>query len=220
MSGVLLRKWLQQTEGRYISDIPFLFSLFFIILAFGKFMDLFYYLIYFHYNNTLFMIILKIRFILMWLNMIPLFLKTFEVWLFSLSLKDRHILSKKIKTTKLSLNNYLQTTKYKVITLIVTFEILITLLVPNIETISYLIVLAIPSFLLVSWLFYKAYQLKRLHKVNTLMLSIGFLIYSISTITRILWQLIFGRTVLYIFISEISDVMIFAIIFYGLLNRH
>ncbi|NGX49156.1 MAG: hypothetical protein K940chlam5_00752 [Candidatus Anoxychlamydiales bacterium] len=183
-------------------------------------MDLFYYLIYFHYNNTLFMIILKIRFILMWLNMIPLFLKTFEVWLFSLSLKDRHILSKKIKTTKLSLNNYLQTTKYKVITLIVTFEILITLLVPNIETISYLIVLAIPSFLLVSWLFYKAYQLKRLHKVNTLMLSIGFLIYSISTITRILWQLIFGRTVLYIFISEISDVMIFAIIFYGLLNRH
>ena len=36
----LLKKWFKQ-EAQYLSDIPFLLSLFFLILAFGKAIDLF-----------------------------------------------------------------------------------------------------------------------------------------------------------------------------------
>ncbi len=218
MAGILFKKWFNQ-EVQYISDIPFLFALFFLILAFGKFIDLFYNLMYFHFHDILFVLILKIRFMLIWLNIISLFLMTFEIWLFSLSLKDKKIIIWKIKTTKLQEKAYLTTTKHRIIGIIFTIETFLTIIMVSIETISILIVLAIPSMLFVSWLFYKAFKFERLTKVNTRLISIGFLLYSISTIARVIWQFIFGKTVLYIFSSEIVDVGIFLLIFYGLLYK-
>ncbi len=219
MMAILFKKWFEQ-EVQYLSDIPFLFGLFFLILVFGKLIDLFYNVMYFHLTDMLFLIILKFRFILMWLNMIPLFLMTFEIWLFSLSLKDRKLFKiVVIKTMKLQDNTYLTSVKYKLIEFIAISEIIITLMMPNIETVSSIIILAIPSFLLVSWLFYKAFKLQRLKKINTRIIATGFLLYSISTITRVIWQMFFGKTVLYIFISEIVDVGIFLVIFYALLKK-
>jgi len=219
MMAILFKKWFEQ-EVQYLSDIPFLFGLFFLILVFGKLIDLFYNIMYFHLTDTLFLIILKFRFILMWLNMIPLFLMTFEIWLFSLSLKNRKLFKiVVIKTMKLQDNTYLTSVKYKLIEFIAISELIITLMMPNIETVSSIIILAIPSFLLVSWLFYKAFKLQRLKKINTRIIATGFLLYSISTITRVIWQMFFGKTVLYIFISEIVDVGIFLVIFYALLKK-
>ncbi|MHA1255831.1 MAG: hypothetical protein ACTSPS_09565, partial [Promethearchaeota archaeon] len=46
----VFRTWFKQ-EAQYLSDLPFLFGLFFLLLAFGKSIDLLFDLTYYYYSN-------------------------------------------------------------------------------------------------------------------------------------------------------------------------
>ncbi|MFW9998602.1 MAG: hypothetical protein ACFE9Q_01695 [Candidatus Hodarchaeota archaeon] len=57
----LFGKWFKQ-EAQFLSDIPFLLELFFLILMFGKALDLFHDMTYFTFSEAVVLLLLKVRF--------------------------------------------------------------------------------------------------------------------------------------------------------------
>ena len=82
----LLKKWFKQ-EAQYLSDIPFLLSLFFLILAFGKAIDLFWDLTFFTYSEFMVLFLIKIRYIIIILEVAPLIYLGLEIVFFRLEEK-------------------------------------------------------------------------------------------------------------------------------------
>ncbi|MHA2123454.1 MAG: hypothetical protein ACW990_19825, partial [Promethearchaeota archaeon] len=66
-----LYQWFKQEE-RYISDMPFLFGLFFIFLVFGKALDLFIDFIFFQLDLDLVLLVLKARYLIMIFDFLPM----------------------------------------------------------------------------------------------------------------------------------------------------
>ena len=81
-------KWFKQ-EQQYFTDLPFLFGLFFTFLVFGKFLDMFSNFIYFQLNESIVLLVLKMRYLIMIFDFFPMIYLSFEMILFSFSLKTR-----------------------------------------------------------------------------------------------------------------------------------
>ncbi|MFX1568131.1 MAG: hypothetical protein ACFFCV_07165 [Promethearchaeota archaeon] len=207
--GILLFvKWHKQ-EAQYFSDIRFLFSLFFLGLVFGKLGEIFYYFMYYHFSESLFVITLQVRFLWMILNLSPLFFVTFEILLYYVSENFQSISFLKKDNSKLI--------KRVLIIIILLIETLLIFMATNVQTISLLYpIVTISSLLLVSWLFYLAHRYKRLKDVKPFILFISFLIYVLNSIIRYALLLVFGTTPIYVLISESSDLIVSFLILYGL----
>ena len=82
MTIYLFYRWAQQEISQYLSDTPFLMALFIFLLVFGKVFDLFYNFMYYHYDDMSFLLLLKVRFGYIIVNMIPLLLVSADIWLF------------------------------------------------------------------------------------------------------------------------------------------
>ncbi|MFX1370552.1 MAG: hypothetical protein ACFFCE_01730 [Promethearchaeota archaeon] len=208
--GILLyAKWINQ-ESQYFSDIRFLFSLFFLGLVFGKLAELFYYFMYYHFSESLFIISLQARFLWMILNLSPLFFVTFEILLYYLSenfqtftflKKENSIIIKRV-----------------LILIIMVIEAILIFISSNVFAISLLYpIVTISSLLLVSWLFYLAHRYKRLNDAKPYILFIGFSIYALNSIVRFVFLLIFGTTPLYVIITESLDLIVSFLILYGIM---
>jgi len=207
----MFKKWFAQ-EYQFFSDLPFLFGLFFLILFFGKAYDLLYNLTFYTIDEISFLVILKIRFIIAVLSITPMYYFSIGMILFFLSLNDRY--------KKLNNKEFSKRIQLIVLLLIVSIEMIIIILFLDLNTNRIILPsIVIPSFLIIVIVFYIAYKNKRLSQVNPLILAIGFGAYLISQIMRPVFQILFGETSLTVIISEIIDLVIYLIIFLGLIKK-
>lgn len=204
MAFYMFHKWFSQEE-QYLTDIPFLFGMFFLILIFGKAVDLFWNLTFFSFNADLVLLLLRIRYFIIIFNLAPLVYLGIGILLYILSFRYS-------KLTK----EYSNSLQLKLIALILGIEIFLVAIAPDIDFISIILpCILIPSLASIVYIFYFAYKNKRLSEVHPFILAIGFFLYMISTIIRPIAQRIIGESASYIVFVEIIDLMIFIVIFMG-----
>lgn len=208
-TSYLLSKWFKQ-EAQYLSDIPFLLSLFFLILIFGKAVDLFWDLTFFTFNDSIVLLLLKARYFIIICEVIPLVYLGFEI--IFVRLEEKY--------TKLRDKKYVNTIRARLIVIIFSLETIVVFSIPNVTILARTLpIILIPSLAGIVYIFYLAYSLNRLSVVKPKILTIGFLLYMISNIFRPLMQSILGDTPSYIIVVEIVDIMIFLVIFFGLYKK-
>lgn len=209
ISVYLFNKWFKQ-EAQYLSDIPFLLGMFFLILLFGKAIDIVWDLTFFTFSKDVILFFLKFRFIIIIFEVAPLIYLGFEIIFFRL--EDRF--------PKLKNNRFMNKLRTRLIAIIVSIESLIVIITPKYNSLGFLLpFIVIPSLLGIVYIFFLAYRLNRLSVVKPGILTIGFLLYLISNIFRPLMMIILGETASYIIIAEIADIFVFLIIFLGLYKQ-
>lgn len=202
--------WFKQ-DAQYFSDIPFLFGMFFLLLIFGKTLDLFGDFIYYE-NEELSFIVLKARYFIAIFDLLPMIYLSIHMILFSLSLKERF----KGLANEKSQNK----TNIRILIIIIVTEIIAGIIIPRREMFAYVYpIIVIPSLITIAWLFNFAWRNQRLSQVNTFILMIGFGLYLISSIIRPLIQSIIGTSSLFVIIAEAIDLIIFLIIFIGFYKK-
>ena len=205
MSYYMFHRWFKQEE-QYLSDIPFLFGIFLLLLAFGKILDLFWDLTFFTFNDDFVMFLLKIRFFIIILEMAPLIFLSINMILYLRSLRGKSTSDEKQRNKA----------TFRIMLLIVAIETTAVILAPNFLIMGILLpCIVIPSILVIIWMFLFAYKNKRLSQVHPLIIAIGFIAWFISNIARVVLQIVFGETPTYIFTAEMIDFFVFLIIFLG-----
>lgn len=205
----LFNKWFKQ-EAQYLSDIPFLLGLFFLILIFGKVIDLLWDLTFFTFSDDIVLLFLKFRFFTIIFEVAPLIYLGFEIIFFRL--EDRY--------QKLKNKEYMNKLRVTLILIIICIESVAIIIAPN-NTIMGMILpaIVIPSLIGIVYIFFLAYRLKRLTIVKPGVLTLGFFLYLISNILRPIIQNILGEVAMYIIIVELVDIFVFIIIFFGLFKK-
>jgi len=207
MTMYMFHQWFKQ-EAQFLSDIPCLFGSFFLFLIFGKFVDLVFDLTFFTLEQETVLLLIKIRYIIIILNLIPMIFLGIEMIFYAISLKKEH--------KKLRNEHYRKQLAAVIIVLLVLIESIAVILSPDFSTISVLLpIIAIPSLIIIVWLFTFAYKNKSLSQINPLVVAIGFGGWTISQITRPLMQKIIGENTTYVVFAEIIDLILFIIIFIG-----
>lgn len=173
-SYYLFKKWLSKKNRSY-SDLPFMYGLFFFIFIPAKLMDLIIilnYRLYADYGFSYFflLITIKIRYYILIMNIVPLFLSGMYLYLIRLDIKkplfDQEKISKKL--TKIFSSLYFPT-----------FFVIITFL-NDIYFFSYIgAISTFSSLIFVIWMFITIYKGKILPEINSLIISIGFISYLI-----------------------------------------
>ncbi|MFX1479866.1 MAG: hypothetical protein ACFFCI_17245 [Promethearchaeota archaeon] len=200
-------KWFRQEE-QYISDIPFLFATFFLLLTFGKSIDLFFDLTFTYFSEALNLFVIKVRFFIIIFTVFSLIFLSLKMILYWFSLKN--------KFKKLKDEDYQNKANLAILGIIIIIESIAIIITPDTDTISVVLpAVVIPSLIVIIWLFAFAHKNKRLSQVNSFVLMIGFGLYLISQIIRPILLQIFGEVATYLNIAEIIDLVIFAVIFIG-----
>ncbi|MFX1399474.1 MAG: hypothetical protein ACFFAS_20810 [Promethearchaeota archaeon] len=205
MTLYMYHRWFKQEE-LYLSDIPLLFGSFLLFLIFGKILDLFWDLTFFSFDEEFVMILLKIRFLIIILEMAPLVYLSINMILYLRSLSGKSTGDEKQRNKS----------TFRIMVMIVAIEIIAVILAPNFTIMGILLpFIVIPSIVVIIWMFLFAYKNKRLSQVHPLIIAIGFIAWLISNIMRPLLQTIFGETTTYVIYAEIIDFFVFIIIFLG-----
>ncbi len=211
MSFYVFNKWFNQEE-QFISDIPHLFGLFLLLLTFGKALDLFWDLTYFRFDEEFVLFLLKVRFFIIILEFIPLMYLSIIMIFYALSLRERF---KKLKNKK-----YTKKMTIRLLLIIVIIEIFAVIIAPDIFILGRILpFILIPSLLVIIYIFFFAYKHHRLSQVHPLIIAIGFLFYTVSSILRPVIQVIMGESAYYIILAETIDLFVFIIIFIGLIHE-
>ncbi|MFX0004303.1 MAG: hypothetical protein ACFFAA_08660 [Promethearchaeota archaeon] len=204
-------RWFKQ-EQQYFSDIPFLFGIFFLLLIFGKMLDLFIDFSYFGLDYGLLLLIMKGRYFIAIFDLLPMIYLSIFMILLSLSVKGRF--------SKLTNEDYLNKIRIRILLIIVAIEVFVCIFVVNVEIAPIIYPITIlPSLIAIVWLFNFAWRNHRLSQVNTFILMIGFGLYLITSILRPLIQFIVGESSLFVIIVESIDIIIFIIIFIGFYKK-
>ncbi len=207
----MFRVWFRQ-EKQYLTDIPFLFALFFIILIYGKSLDILVNFTYFNLPKDQFFTLLKLRHFIVVLNMLPLVFFSLEMILYALSLKEKY--------QKLSDENYRDKIRKVIIIIICVSESAVIILNNNITISSvYIAIFVFPVLIIIIWVFYFAHRNKRLSQINAKILIYGFGLYLISQFLRPILHIQLGEIPYFIIIAEIVDLIAFIIIFIGLRKK-
>ncbi|MFX1309181.1 MAG: hypothetical protein ACFE9M_05210 [Promethearchaeota archaeon] len=205
----LLNKWFKQ-EAQYLSDIPFLLGLFFLILIFGKAIDLLWDLTFFTFSTDVVLLFLKFRFFIIIFEVAPLIYLGFEIIFFRL--EDRF--------QKLKNKDFMNKLRAALILIIVFIESSVVIIAPNNTTMGIILpAIVIPSLIGIVYIFFLAYRLKRLTMVKPGILTLGFFLYLLSNIFRPLIQNILGEVAMYVILAESVDIFVFLIIFLGLFKK-
>ncbi|MBD3211217.1 MAG: hypothetical protein GF311_01320 [Candidatus Lokiarchaeota archaeon] len=206
----LLKQWFNQDEF-YLSDLPFLTGLFFLILIPAKFLDLLSAYIGNIVSPESLLFLLKIRFILAIINLMPMIYLSIGIVLFYFSLNEKYSsLMDKKKREKLQ--------KYLII-LISGVELIMIIILPTYSAIFNIVpFFVIPSLIVILWVFIFAYRNKKLTSINSFIVSIGFGLYLLTTIFRSLGQYVFDDAI-HLILSEMFELITNIIIFIGLVNK-
>jgi hypothetical protein len=200
-------KWFKQEE-QFLSDLPFLFGIFFLLLTFGKLIDLFFDFTYLYFPEPLNLFVIKIRFFIIIFTVLSLIYLSTTMILFSLSLRDRF--------DNLRDESSRNRTSLIIVIIVVVIESTAVIIISDTPSISVLLpAVVIPSLLVIVWLFAFSHRNKRLSQVNSFILMIGFAAYLLSQILRPILQRILGENTSYINVVEIIDLIIFGVIFLG-----
>ncbi|MFX0002082.1 MAG: hypothetical protein ACFFAA_13010 [Promethearchaeota archaeon] len=204
-------RWFKQ-ERQYFSDIPFLFGVFFLLLIFGKMLDLFIDFSYFGLDSALQLLVFKGRYLIAILDLLPMIYLSIFMILLSLSVKRRF--------NKLTNEKYLNIIRMRLLLIIIAIEVFVCIFVVNVAIAPIIYPITIlPSLIAIVWLFNFAWRNHRLSQVNTFILMIGFGLYLITSILRPLIQYIVGESPLFVIIAESLDIIIFLIIYLGLYKK-
>ncbi|NVM38361.1 MAG: hypothetical protein HWN81_22390 [Candidatus Lokiarchaeota archaeon] len=203
--------WFKQ-EKQYFSDMPFLFGSFFLLLIFGKALDLFIDFSYLQLDEELLLPVIKVRYFIAIFDLLPMIFLSIYMILISLSVKERF--------NNLSNEKYLNKIRIQILIIIVVVEILIGIFVLNVQIapIIYPIII-VPSLISIIWLFYFSWRNQRLSQVNTFILMIGFGLYLLSQISRPLVQILIGDSPSYVITAESIDIIISVFIFIGFYKK-
>jgi len=206
----LLYKWYNQEE-QYYSDIRFLFSVFFFILVFAKAIDIVINLVFFQVSSAELLLLSKIRFLFVVINVLPMLFLSIEMILVYFSLMDRF--------KKLRKKAYFKKTQ-KIILISITLLVSIAILLAPTYSIIITIYpfISIISFLIIFWMFLFAYRTQRLSDINPLIVAIGFGLFLFTSIFRALGHNLIDPKFNSI-ISEILEIIVFTIIFIGLIRQ-
>ena len=206
----LFRKWFNQEE-QFLSDIPFLLGLFFLILAFGKMSDLLWNLTFYYLAEDVALMFLKIRYFIIIFEVAPLIYLGFEIILFRLE----------YRFSKLKNKSYMNKIRIILIIIIVGLESTAIIISPTLKILGLVLpIILIPSLIGIVYIFYLAQKGKRLSVVKPKILTIGFLLYLFSNIFRPLMQNIIGENPTYIIVVELVDLIIFIVILFGLIKKN
>ena len=205
MTIYMFRTWFK-AEHQFFDDTPFLFALFFLILTFGKTIDLFWDFTYYSFSSDLVLLLIKFRFVIIVVDLAPLLYIGLGIILFSLSSRYK----------KLGMEKYSNKIRIQLIVVIIIIELFAIILGSDILYLNRLLtIILIPSLIAIVYIFYIAYKGKRLSQVNPLILSLGFLLLMISNIFRPIATVIIGESANLIILVESIDLIIFLIIFIG-----
>ncbi|MFX1418468.1 MAG: hypothetical protein ACFE9N_06060, partial [Promethearchaeota archaeon] len=116
----LFNKWFKQ-EAQYLSDIPFLLGMFFIIILFGKAFDLLWDFTFFTFSDELVLLFLKFRYFMIIFEVAPLFYLGFEIIFFRLEDKFSRLKDKK----------YMNRLRLILIAIIIVIESCAVIIAPN-----------------------------------------------------------------------------------------
>ncbi|MBD3254999.1 MAG: hypothetical protein GF383_07890 [Candidatus Lokiarchaeota archaeon] len=154
------------------------------------------------------LIISKVRLIIVAFNVIPMLYFSIHMYLTYRSIKKPSLT--KYKRQKIA--------KRTIITL-VSFEIILILFSPTSEFTSILTpILGISSILVIVWTFFFAHRTKSLTDINPLIVAVGFSIYIITMIIRASLY-VTQDAFTYAIYSEIMDIIVYFIIFLGLILK-
>jgi hypothetical protein len=192
--------------------MPFLFGSFFLLLIFGKALDLFIDFTYLELDDELLLPVFKARYFIAIFDLLPMIFLSIYMILISLSLKERF--------NKLSNEKYLNKIRIRILIIIIVIEVLIGIFILNIAIapIIYPIII-VPSLISIVWLFYFSWRNQRLSQVNTFILMISFGLYLLSQISRPVAQNILGDSPTYVITAELIDVIISVLIFIGFYKK-
>jgi len=209
MTLIVFRQWFKQDKLHH-SDISFLFGLFFLGLVFGKCLDLVYKLTYFTTSKENLLILLKFRYILIILTMIPLIFIGNDIVFLRFSQNYE----------KFSNDNYRNRLNISLAIIIVSIESLIVILAPDLMTISLILMcIHIPSLIWITYTFYYAYRNRLLLQIKPLLISVVFfldlVLYTLSIITNPFRRKALGFSPIYTILAEGIDLIIIVIIFLG-----
>lgn len=209
MSACLYNSWLK-TPNIYLGDAKFLFGTFFFILTIGKFVDLFYSLTYFYFEEAFILTILKVRYLIIVLTLSQMLY--FGIYILLFSLHDKH--------PQFGKREYLNQTRNAITLLIISIMTMVILLAPTVTFISMTLpIFVIPSLATIVYVFYIANKQGILSEVRPKIIMMGFLIYFITNILRPILQIFLGRNSLFAFVTELADLIVFSILFYGFIKR-
>lgn len=210
-SVYLLVHWFSQ-EKLYTSDLPFLFGMFFLFVAFNKLLELIVNFLYPQVSIDVYLFYLKIRQLAVIGAVAPMIFLSIMMIITFLQASE--------KITKYSDSKKINSLSLKILLTIAIIEAIIIILTPNTLFAGINIaIFIVSSFLVITWMFYFSNRHKRLAQVNTLILTIGFGAYLISQIIRILAQLIIGENALFLVTTEIIDIIIGLVIFIGFIMK-
>jgi hypothetical protein len=210
MGIFLLLKWFKQ-DKQYFSDIPFLFSSFFIILVFAKFFDLLIISVFYQEDPNSVLLLIKTRFILGVFNLVPMLYLSIGMILFYLSLNEKY--------KKLRDNKEIEKIRNIAIMIIIIIESSAIIFAPRYEFIVTITpLLVIPSLIMIIWMFLFANRNEKLSNVNTLIIATGFILYLFSTIFRSVGQNYIVYEI-YFALSELFETLSFLVIFTGILKK-
>ena len=187
-SYFLFKIWLVKKTRSYL-DLPFLYGLFFFVFISAKLMDLMIMLNYrlyadFGYSYMFLLITIKLRYILLIVNVVPLILSGMYLYIFRLNLKKPNFEREKVSKRLIILFSSLY---FPIFFIIIIF-------LNNIYLFSYIgAIITFSSLIFVIWMFITVYRGKILPEINSLILSIGFICYLIFNVLLPVYVNVIGQ---------------------------
>ncbi|MBD3197305.1 MAG: hypothetical protein GF317_19780 [Candidatus Lokiarchaeota archaeon] len=205
-----MNSWLNQ-KHYYVSDLPFLIGLFFLIIIPSKLLDLLSTYIALQVVYEVFLAILKIRFIIAVINTLPLLFFSIGFLLYYISLTEKYgFLDDK--------NNRDKIQRIIVLMIIVAQLIAILFAIHHSSIITITSFLVFPSLLMITWIFVFSHKNRKYPKIDSLLVSIGFSLYLLTALFRSIAHFII-EPIFYISFSEIFESITIFIIFMGLIRK-
>ncbi len=208
MSFFLYHKWLKQ-EAIYTSDAYFLFGSFFGILSCGKIYDIFYYLalISTTFDTEFILLLLKIRFFIIVVNVMPILYIGLEVIITFFNMYKNKEMDKK-QFNKLRLR------------IILIFILVLVLVISLASTTSFLSTIlpfiTLVMFLGIAIMFLFMYKNQRLSQANGLIIGIAFICFIASNLIR---SVLLNIHLYYSVLAELIDIGVTLLIFIGFVTK-
>lgn len=213
-SITMYRLWFKQDEQRF-ADLPFLFGTYYFLFTIAKAYVTLSFLVLLYMELELALILNKINFFFILLELLPLMYLGLGIVLFSLSLSKRFPKLSKLNDTEFS--NRIRLT---IIVLLLIIESIFILLANSIEYISSILpFITIPSLIMIIYTFYLAWKHNVFDKVDPITLIVGFILILFTQILRPVTVRLFGESVFGAVIAEVSLIVSLIVVYFGLLGK-
>jgi hypothetical protein len=209
MSFYIFRRWLKQ-DAIYTSDAYFLFGSFFWILTSGKILDLFWNIGFIGsiLDMNFLLFLLKIRFAIVILTIVPILFVGLEAILTFVNLYKKKEMNKQ---------QFNKIRKEIIIIYIIVIAILI-IIAPSVPFMNIMLpFISFPMFLFIAIMFLYMYRNKYLSQANGLIIGLSFFLLIVASIARSVLSL--SLEALPVISAEIIDIGVYILMFIGFITK-